>query len=372
MSDVSSKLISLYENDHSTPSPETIDALASTLRVPVQFFLLGERPYERGPIFNRSMAATTKRARDRSDWRLTWLRDIVSYLSEFVAFPVPNLPVLDLPTDPVQLSDDEIEDAADQTREFWHLRDGPIANMVLLLENQGVIVARDKLGAQDLEGKSELPPDEKRPYVFIGTDKGSPARWRFDAAHELGHLVLHSHVRPEVLARSENHKLIEKQAHRFAAAFLLPAADFGEELFAANLDALRSLKPRWRTSIGMMITRMGDLGFVNDDTKTKLWISYNRRRWRREEPYDDTMEVEKPRMLARALEILLDHGIQTPDDILTALALHAGDVEALTGLPAGYLGSYSRVGLIDERDNHPEHETTASPAEVIQLFNRGG
>ncbi|NTZ43826.1 ImmA/IrrE family metallo-endopeptidase [Altererythrobacter sp. SALINAS58] len=30
-----------------------------------------------------------------------------------------------------------------------------------------------------------------RPFVFLDSDKTSGARERFDAAHELGHLVLH-------------------------------------------------------------------------------------------------------------------------------------------------------------------------------------
>ena len=55
-----------------------------------------------------------------------------------------------------------------------------------------------------------------RPVVVLGADKGQSDRSPFDAAHELGHLVLH---RPEHAGTRE----VETQAHRFAAAFLMPA-----------------------------------------------------------------------------------------------------------------------------------------------------
>ncbi|MCE9621232.1 MAG: XRE family transcriptional regulator [Actinomycetia bacterium] len=369
ISGVSARLISNYERDRVSPSPETLAVLASALRMPIDFFLMPDRTLERGTIFNRSLAATTKRARLRSDHRLTWLRDIADYLSNYVIFPEFNLPQLDVPADPLLLTNDDIEMAAADLRESWNLRRGPIANLVLLLENHGVIVARDQLGAQDLEGKSELPA-RGRAFVFVGTDRGTPARWRFDAAHELGHLVLHSHVSEAIVRRPENFSLIESQAHRFAAAFMLPAVEFGEELFAANLDALRALKPRWKTSIAMMITRMSDLGFIDEETKRKLWISYSKRKWRRHEPFDDTMEPEIPRLLARSFEMTLQEGLQTADDVKTALALEFDDIERLSSLPSGFFKAYAPVRTLRSVEQRTNADRVDAPAEVVQLRRR--
>jgi IrrE N-terminal-like domain len=78
--------------------------------------------------------------------------------------------------------------------------------MILLLENQGAIVARDRLGADTLDGLSQSGTEDGRPYMVIGIDKGSPARWRFDAAHELGHMLLHAKVERDVLDRPEGHR----------------------------------------------------------------------------------------------------------------------------------------------------------------------
>lgn len=80
--------------------------------------------------------------------------------------PEPNFPDLDLPADPIPLSDSEIEQAAEDVRRYWRMGDGPIANMILLLENQGAIVGRDRLGADTLDGVSQVDT-QGRPHAMI-------------------------------------------------------------------------------------------------------------------------------------------------------------------------------------------------------------
>lgn len=260
-----------------------------------------------------------------------------------------------MPADPLLLSDAEIDDAANRVRAHWGMRNGPIANMVALLENQGAIVARDRLNAEALDGLSEVAADD-RPFVLIGIDKGTPVRWRFDAAHELGHVLLHRQLQPETLMRPEQYKRVEQQAHRFAAAFLLPTAEFGDDFFAVNLDALVALKPKWKVSIAMMIMTAQRAGFITEDSARRLWINYSRHGWRRNEPYDDSMDVEEPRLLRRAVELTVSSGTQSADDITNALALPAPDVETLCNLPSGYLGNFAPVSLrapsSDERSHN--------------------
>jgi len=50
----------------------------------------------------------------------------------------------------------------------------------------------------------------------LASDKGDAAVSRFDAAHELGHLIMHHDAEPGDL-------YMERQADAFAAAFLMPA-----------------------------------------------------------------------------------------------------------------------------------------------------
>lgn len=337
---VSSQAISQYERGLTTPSAEVHSRLAQSLSMPAQFFQMGDRSDDRGLIYFRSLASTTKAARLRAEHRFTWLRDVVGWLSSDITFPEPDLPDLGLSADPLQNAGSDLEVAAQHLRSAWNIGDGPIANVILLLENHGVVVARDHLGAESLDGLSEIAPDG-RPLVMIGTDKGTAVRWRFDAAHELAHLLLHRSVAPHLLAKPEMHKHLEGQAHRFAAALLLPLAPFGDDLVGANLDSFRAIKPKWKTSIAMMIRRARDAGFVDEASERRLWINYSRRGWRRNEPLDDELGPEEPRMLRRAFEMVLEKGDRTSEDAVSSLGLPARDIENLCGLRDGFLGEYT-------------------------------
>ncbi len=57
---------------------------------------------------------------------------------------------------------------------------------------------------------------------MLGADKNDRARSRFDLAHELGHLVRGGQI--------WGAKEVERQAHAFAAAFLMPAEDIRDDL----------------------------------------------------------------------------------------------------------------------------------------------
>jgi len=49
-------------------------------------------------------------------------------------------------------------------------------------------------------------------------------------------------------------------------------------------------------SIAMMIVRCGHLGLIDQSQGKRLWINYNRRGWRDEEPFDGTLKAEEPRV----------------------------------------------------------------------------
>jgi Zn-dependent peptidase ImmA (M78 family) len=368
LADISVQMIYHYESGRRSPSPDALERIAATVNLPAAFFLLPDRHKSATPVFYRSMSSATKGARSRAQHRLRWLRDIVDYLSEFVALPDANFPDLGLPSDPTLLSDDEIELAAEDARRYWRMGDGPIANMILLLENQGAVVGRDRLDADTLDGLSQFASDGDRPFILIGTDKGTAARWRFDAAHELGHVLLHARVPRDILDRPEMHKKIEEQAHRFARAFLLPLASFGDDLFGVNLDAFRGLKPRWNVSIATMIFRARDAGLLSEDTERRLRIGMSRHKWRISEPYDETTPAEEPRLLRRSFELILNERAQTPADVTGQLGLPPSDIETLSGLPPGYLSDYSRVVLLPQPAELPARSgDTKEAARVIDL-----
>lgn len=367
--------VSQYENNAQTPRPDIMERIAATLHLPHEYFRRPMRQSEKGAIFYRSMSAATKAARTRAESRYSWLREIVIYLREFVQFPSVNIPDCIFPDDPIRISYDQIEELARKTRHFWNLGEGPISNVVRLIENNGVIVARDELGAETLDAFSEFNAEDGMPYIILGSDKAVAVRSRFDAAHELGHLILHRNINKNRLSRPTDHQLIETQAHRFAGAFLLPEQAFASEFYSANLDALRILKPRWRVSIAMMIKRAEDLEFISSEQVKRLWINYSRRRWRGKEPLDDELEVEKPRLLVRAFELLFNEGIQTCEQILSHLPLNPNDIEGLAAL-SGHLTRISadepsvRVLDLTGRTRHKSQYQIDRPGQVIQFTGR--
>lgn len=334
---VTRQAISQYENEAQSPRPEVMERIAKTLKLPVAYFRF-PLDVTMGTIFYRSISAATKSARSRAEKRYLWVRIIDAYLRQFIDFPKLNLPSFDLSNDPRSLSPEDIEDLAAQARRFWNFSNGPINNMVSLLESNGAIVIRDELGADTLDAFSDILPLAGYPqYVILGADKNISVRSRFDAAHEMGHKILHGNIDKSFLARKVEHHLIESQAHRFAAAFLLPADSFGNEFYSADLDVLRNLKQKWRVSIAMMIKRAEDLDFISTDQSRRLWIKLSRMGWKTMEPYDDTIEIEHPRLLRQAFEMLINENIQTREEILSCIPLAQNDIEKLASLTSGYL-----------------------------------
>jgi hypothetical protein len=98
----------------------------------------------------------------------------------------------------------------------------------------------------------------KRPIVFLIDHKGSTSRLRFGAAHELGHLVMHA----DVVAGSPE---LERQANRFASAFLLPRETFLPECpRRLNWPHFYELKRRWKVSVAALVRRAYDLECISE------------------------------------------------------------------------------------------------------------
>src|SRR5438477_9463176 len=200
---------------------------------------------------------------------------------------------------------EEIEQFATQCRRMWSLGDGPIANLLLLLESKGIVVARTDFADTALDAFSCLIG--ARPFVFLSSDR-SAVRSRYDAAHELGHLVLHSGVSMQQMEDNQIHDRAEKEANRFAAAFLLPRQVFRYEVHSTRLNSFLSLKKRWRVSVGALIARCKDIRIIDDYEFRRLRKLMSHYGYIKQEPLDDKLEPEEPTVLRRSIELLLSKG----------------------------------------------------------------
>jgi Zn-dependent peptidase ImmA (M78 family)/transcriptional regulator with XRE-family HTH domain len=332
---VSKQAVSQYERGADSPGPAVFDRIREVLDHEAHFFLRPPLAFEQSTRFYRSMASATKTARLRAEARLLWMRELLRYVGNFIEFPKVNFPELVDPScDPSRLSMDAIEAAAQDLRKHWKLGDGPIPNLTEAAEANGAIVVRHELDSAALDALSEWLRPEQLPLVVLNSDKRVAARSRLDLGHELGHLLLHRHVAPEYLTDPERFDLIESQAFRFGAALLLPERPFLDDLYSVSLDALRSIKLRWKVSIAMMIERLKDLGIVDQDQYRRLRINYSTRKWNREEPYDKESPVEQPSLLVSAIRLVSAKQIQSIDQISAATGFRRNWIDKLLALPS--------------------------------------
>ncbi|MFT3729266.1 MAG: ImmA/IrrE family metallo-endopeptidase [Terricaulis sp.] len=262
-------------------------------------------------------------------------------LQEFVEFPAVSLLELRV-TDPHDIQPRNIEELAANARVAFGLPLGPVQNVVETIERHGVIVARARIGGEKLDGVSQWWGADDRPYVLLADDKVSEARSRFDAAHELGHLIMHRHIQTDE-NDPEIYKLMESQAHRFASAFLLPEESFAADLRMITLSELQELKVKWRTSIAAMLQRCRDLGFVNEPYYRKLRTYFSSRGWNKREPLDGELGMEKPRLLSDSIRVCFDSGATNAQYLMSWLSAPTAEVEELASVPAGTLSPPSNV-----------------------------
>ncbi|OGT54763.1 MAG: hypothetical protein A3E01_18795 [Gammaproteobacteria bacterium RIFCSPHIGHO2_12_FULL_63_22] len=325
--------VSRWRNRAQLPSGEQLSKAASELRVSAQWLTRPvsqalAKPYFRGSIapmkFDRAMLGI----------RVEWLAEVAGQLEAYVDYPPVNVPRFGF-AKASEISDADIETAAQACREAWGLKDGPIADVVLVLENAGVIVAREETGLARIEGLSTWNQDG-RPFVLLCADKANGFRSRFDAAHELGHLVLHRNI--SAPADAATHKLMEHQAHRFAGAFLLPAKSFCAEVsLPVSLQGLLLLKRRWGVSVAAMIMRLVAVGMVGDADYLRL-IKLRSAKWgNKQEPKDDELSPEMPRLLRRTAELLFANGVLSQAALPEVIGISLADLESLMGFDWGVL-----------------------------------
>ena len=309
--------IGQFESGIARPSTATLRKLALALGMPVGFFSQGRRSFslnEEDAHF-RSLRSTSKRDRSQARAQVERLAEIVAALDDRVLLPPVALPEVPPGAHP--------DEAARLVRSAWELGDGPIGNMVGVLERKGVIVARLPAATDEVDAFScWIQP---RPFVILASNKGAADRSRFDAAHELGHLVLHHDAKPGDPA-------VEREANRFAAEFLVPAASILAELpRRVDWRVYAPLKLRWRVAISMLLLRARDLAVITDAAYRRAMMEMSRRGWRRDEPVP-LGDPEQPELLGRAMALLGSKRQFTITDLSSELALGSEGLAAYEDL----------------------------------------
>lgn len=318
--------IGQYEGGHIKPSADVLGRLAVALQFPAPFFEAG-RPMnslsEERAHFRR-LRSTSTSARSRQVARLALLEELVARIEQDVELPTVSIPVLDL-----EKGDrTEIEGLASLTRSRWDLGQGPIANVIALLESKGCVVVRLVSETEGIDAYSRW--SGPRPVVVLTMDKRDAARSNFDAAHELGHLVMHHDPQP-------GSRVAEDQAQMFAAAFLMPADAICAELPTRfDLPAFVELKHRWRVSIQALLYRARILRTISEAAYKRAMTRISLWGWRTGEP-SSISDVEDPYVLAASLTLLREQRGLDPSAIADELSIPPDLMDAFVAEPRSRL-----------------------------------
>lgn len=214
--------------------------------------------------------------------------------------------------------------AAQTLRLMWGLGEGPLPNIVQLCESKGIRVYGLPSVAEVVDAFSGW--SDGAPYIFLSRSK-TPERSRFDIAHELGHLILHS---SSVDSGSEAHHRQEEDADRFAAEFLAPASSVAEHLPRhPSVDQVMTFRSTFKVSAMMTAKALLRSGRTDDAGYRRLCSALARRGFRTGEP-DGMTHHERSRIFTHIFGSTAGDKRTTADRIAGDLSLPVADVHALT------------------------------------------
>lgn len=306
--------ISQIERGLISPDLETFASISFSLKVPPSFFI--EKPefsrsIDMSSCHFRSLRSTSQTMRRQSARKGDLLIDFMEVLgSKGVVFPEEQISNFNVSTD----SDHHIEDIAVALRRHWNMGLGPIPNIVKLLESKGIIVLPLHDAVDKVDAYSTWRGNQ--PCMLVSYQRPA-SRIRFDVSHELGHLAMH-----EDLAAGE--AMAERQANRFAGAFLAPKESFLEECPRSwSYTAFAQLKDRWKLSIQALLYRAKELDCISTSTYRRAMIQITKEGMRKDEGED--WEKEKPVMVTQALELLQDQ--VTLNELAGDLSIYPKDLK---------------------------------------------
>ena len=327
---VTAQSLSNYENERQEPLPQVVEKIADTLGFPVAFF--SEHDIDALPSDSVSFRARTKLAARKRDMALSVGRLAIEFhdwISERFILPDPDLPSLNKP-DP--------ETAAEMVRARWGLGLAPISNTVHLLEAHGVRVFSLAPEYSDVDAFSFF--HEGVPFVFLNVMK-TAERGRFDATHELGHLVLHGQGCD--LTKSQ----AEQEANEFASAFLMPRESVAAHMPASPLvDQIIYGKKIWKVAALALTYRLHDIGMLSDWHYRTACVELGRRGFRTGEPDGGARETSQ--LLTKVFKALRTKGV-TRSYIADKLCI---DPDDLSGYVFGIV-----MAALDGRPSMPPQAT---------------
>lgn len=282
--------IAQMEAGRTQPSSSVLQAIALATNFPISFFeQLNGPDFPMGSLLFRAHASTTAQQKTQA-WRYAEiLHETADKMASHIETRHVRLP---------RLASEPVSAAREARSAFGLSPDRPIPNLIGAIEKGAVLVL---IVPADLERRDAFSAwvgqEPTKPVIIISS--GRPGdRLRFSIAHELGHLVMHR-------ARQGDARAIEQQADKFAAELLMPEVAMRAELVhPITLTTIAPLKPRWGVSLQALIRRAHDLEIITPRQYHYLFEQLGAHGWKKREPQNLDVSVEKPRAVRKMAELL--------------------------------------------------------------------
>jgi len=260
-----------YEKGRSTPPLHVLAALANIYERPLNWFL--ERATPLTNIRYRNLPSRV-RISDRHQFEA----EVQRWLDAYVAIEQRLNTVLRPEFPDFRASrDDSPAEVAQQIRRCLKFGAAdPIPSVTEIL---------DQFGIRTIEQATELRIDGLaakfgEEMVVVLNPRVSNDRSRFNAAHELGHVVFGDCDTEDIVET----KASENRAFEFASVFLLPNSKLKEAFTGQSMVRLVQFKEVYGISLAAMFYRAEKLRYITKPTAKRLWVEFTRRGWRANEP----------------------------------------------------------------------------------------
>ena len=281
---ISQSKISKIESGNKALTDEDVSAFAAALSYPPEFFHRNGKQYGQGTVCHH---------RKRQSVGIEKLRQIhacMNVMRMATSDLLNGVEITSANSFPLM----EVEDygspqrIAQLARQHWQLPLGPVKSMIGLVEAAGGIVVPCDFGTDKIDAISQRP-EASPPYFFVSTTAPGD-RLRFNLAHELGHIIMHSAPAPNQ----------EDEANEFAAEFLMPAKEIKPQLRKLDMAKLADLKRLWMVSMQALIYRARDLDTITERQRRSWFMRFNQLGYRKTEPVE--IKREEPTLIRRVVD----------------------------------------------------------------------
>jgi Zn-dependent peptidase ImmA (M78 family)/transcriptional regulator with XRE-family HTH domain len=299
--------------------------ICNVLNLPMSFFLGNDmQPHETDQIFYRSVARIKAQHRKANEAYTLLAMNINNYLTQKVKLPLFHRPDLDI-TEFLGQSH-YAENLASELRGLWALGNQPINNIISLCELKGIRIFRLPAEVQEIDALSFFDDESGSPFMFINTFK-SAERTRFDCAHELGHVVMHTHNK-KIRAEKDN-RVLETEADQFASEFLMPTdAFFATAPRYLSLENMIDYKKTWRTSLKAINYKAHKLGLISDWVNRSNSMKINSLGYNVNEP--EETHRDESLMLPKIFSVLASQASFDKNRMLDDIGISEDDFNQLT------------------------------------------